>query len=179
MSEQSPIPIRQAEITDAASIGSFLRQHWNSTIQAVRGETIDATAIPALSAENFQGLATYRWRGTDAELVTLNAAPAGVGTGSALIEALVTRLQAEKCTRLWVTTTNDNLSAVRSYLRRGFRLIEVRVGAVDEARKLKPSIPIVGRHGIPMHDEIELCRVLDPNERISASMQPPWSASSG
>jgi hypothetical protein len=30
------------------------------------------------------------------------------------------------------------------YLRRGFRLIDVRLGAVDDARKLKPSIPVVG-----------------------------------
>jgi hypothetical protein len=27
---------------------------------------------------------------------------------------------------------------------------------VDEARRLKPSIPLVGDHGIPVHDELEL-----------------------
>ena len=127
-----------------------------------------------VSAED-QGLATYRWNGPDAELVTLNAVPAGVGAGSALIEALVARLRAEACTRLWVTTTNDNLSALRFYLRRGFRLAEVRPGAIDEARKLKPSISTVGQHGIPLHDEIELCRMLDPHEQISASTRSPWS----
>lgn len=30
---------------------------------------------------------------------------------------------------------------------------------VDEARKLKPSIPLVGHYDIPIHDEIELEKV--------------------
>jgi hypothetical protein len=29
-------------------------------------------------------------------------------------------------------------------------------GAVDEARKFKPSIPLKGNHGIPIRDELEL-----------------------
>ena len=104
--------------------------------------------------------------------------PAGAGAGSALIEALVTRLKAKACTRLWVTTTNDNLSALRFYLRRGFRLIKVRPGAVDEARRLKPLISTVGQHGIPIHDEIELCCMLDPNEPFDASTRSPWGSES-
>ena len=178
MTEQSPIPVREAEAADAKWTCSFLRARWNDTTQAVHGETIDASAIPALIAGDHQGLATYRWNGRDAELVTINAVPAGAGAGSALIEALVTRLKAKGCTRLWVTTTNDNLSALRFYLRRGFRLIEVRPGAVDEARRLKPSISTVGQHGIPIHDEIELCRMLDPNEPFDASVRSPWGSES-
>jgi GNAT superfamily N-acetyltransferase len=170
-----PIAVREAEPADAEWISSFLRARWNATTQVAHGMIIDAAALPALVAGDHRGLATYRWHGQDAELVTLNAVPAGTGTGSALIEALVARLRSEACARLWVTTTNDNLSALRFYLRRGFRLIEVRPGAVDEARKLKPSISAVGQHGIPVHDEIELCRMLDPHEQISASTRSPWS----
>jgi hypothetical protein len=33
-------------------------------------------------------------------------------------------------------------------------------GAVDESRKLKPGIPLIGAHGIPLRDEIELEMVL-------------------
>jgi GNAT superfamily N-acetyltransferase len=179
MTEQSPIAVREAEATDAKWIRSFLHARWNGTTQAVHGETIDASALPALIAGDHQGLATYRWDGQDAELVTINAVPMGAGAGSALIEALVTRLKAEGCNRLWVTTTNDNLSALRFYLRRGFRLVEVRPGAVDEARKLKPLISNVGQNGIPIHDEIELCRMLDPNEPFSVSIRSPWGSTSG
>jgi hypothetical protein len=37
------------------------------------------------------------------------------------------------------------------YERCGFRLARVVVGAVDDARKLKPAIPVIGAHGMPMH----------------------------
>ena len=59
---------------------------------------------------------------------------------------------------LRVTTTNDNLNALRFYQRRGFRITAVRPGAVDEARRTKPSISTSGEDGIPIHDEIELER---------------------
>jgi len=127
--------IRRACPADAEWIGSFLRERWRATTMAVHGELIDAAELPALMAENRQGLATYRWHGDDAELVSINAVPAGAGIGTALIEALTTKLRAEGCARLWLTMTNSNLSALRFYLRRGFRLMQVRPGAVDEARK--------------------------------------------
>ena len=54
-------------------------------------------------------------------------------------------------------TTNDNLDALRFYQRRGFRLAELRPGAVDRAReRLKPEIPRTGEHGIPLRDELVL-----------------------
>jgi hypothetical protein len=124
---------------------------------------------------DLQGLATYRRSGADAELVSINAVPAGAGTGTALIEALAKRLIAGGSTRLWLTTTNDNLAAMRFYLRRGFRLIRVWPGAVDAARKLKPTIPTIGLHGIPVHDELELCRMLAPDEAITSALRSPWS----
>ena len=173
MTEQRPI-IRQAEPTDAEWINCFLRERWRATTMAVHGELIDAATLPALIAENRQGLATYRWHGGDAELVSINAVPAHAGIGTALIEALASNLRAEGCARLWLTMMNANLSALRFYLRRGFRLMQVRPGAVDEARKLKPSIPTAGEYGIPMHDELDLCRVLDPGVATSAFPRPPW-----
>lgn len=59
------------------------------------------------------------------------------------------------CARLWLATTNDTIDAIRFYQRRGLRLITMHAGAVDEARKLKPSIPEVGEYGVPLHDELE------------------------
>jgi hypothetical protein len=35
------------------------------------------------------------------------------------------------------------------------RLIAVHPGAVDEARRLKPSISVTGEYGIPIQDELE------------------------
>lgn len=35
-------------------------------------------------------------------------------------------------------------------------LVAVHRKAVDEARRLKPEIPLIGNDGIPIRDEIEL-----------------------
>jgi protein-L-isoaspartate(D-aspartate) O-methyltransferase len=166
-------PVRRADAADAMWIGDFLRGRWGASQVVVHGEMIDAALLPALVAEPERGLATYRRLGAEAELVTFDAAPAGVGSGTALIEALKARLRAEGCARLWLTMTNGNLSALRFYLRRGFRLSGVRPGAVDRARELKPSIPLVGEHGIPLRDELDLCCVLDPGVGDVPAL-PPW-----
>ena len=165
--------IRPAGATDVAWVGDFLRKRWGATTVVVHGEIIDAAQLPGLVAEPQRGLATYRRLGDDAELVTLDAMPPGRGTGTALVEALTRKLSAEGCVRLWLTMTNGNLSALQFYLRRGFRLSEVRPGAVDRARELKPSIPLVGEHAIPVHDELDLSRVLDPGAQDVPAL-PPW-----
>jgi GNAT superfamily N-acetyltransferase len=170
-----PLIIRPADATDRPWISGFLRERWTATTVAVHGEVIEAATLPALIAEKQCGLATYRRIGADAELVTLNAVPAGLGTGTALIEALVQRLRAEGCPRLWLTTTNDNVRGLRFYQRRNFRLVELRPGAVDAARILKPSIPRLGAHGIPIRDELDLCRVLDGSDDAATPSAPPWS----
>lgn len=60
---------------------------------------------------------------------------------------------------LWLVTTNDNVDALRFCQRRGFRLRALRAGAVDESRRtVKPEIPEIGDHQIPIRDEIELAR---------------------
>jgi GNAT superfamily N-acetyltransferase len=168
-------PIRPAGPADATWIADFLRDRWNAPTIAVHGEFIEAAELPALIAGDRQGLATYRALGRDAELVTLDAMPTATGTGTALIEALATRLQGEGCERLWLTTTNDKLSALRFYMRRGFRVIQARPGAVDAARKLKPTIPVIREHGIPVQEEIDLCRVLATNAAEDLMARPPWS----
>src|SRR5262249_15908256 len=148
-----------------------------ATAIVVHGEAIDAAALPALIAENPRGLATYRrLNPDDAELVTLDAVPAGIGTGTALIATLAEQLRADGSQRLWLTTTNDNISALRFYQRRGFRLLQVRFGAVDTARASKSSIPTIGEHEISIHDELDLCCALDTGAPGDSFPPPPWGA---
>jgi ribosomal protein S18 acetylase RimI-like enzyme len=89
-------------------------------------------------------------------LVTLDAFTEGQGIGSALLDAVTDEARRQGCRRLWLITTNDNLHALRFYQRRELRLVSVHRDAVDDARQLKPSIPLVGEYGIPLHDELEL-----------------------
>src|SRR6202007_909724 len=98
-----------AGATDLAWIGDFLRERWGATAVAVHDEVIDAAQLPALIAEPRRGLAPHRRLGGDAELVTLDAAPPGNGTGTALVEALTRKLSAEGCARLWLAMAHANL----------------------------------------------------------------------
>jgi ribosomal protein S18 acetylase RimI-like enzyme len=78
------------------------------------------------------------------------------GIGTTLIDAIEALTRPR---RLWLVTTNDNLDALRFYQRRGFRIVDTRVGAVEDARRtLKPTIPESGSYGIEIRDEIVLER---------------------
>lgn len=127
---------------------------------ARRGELIDALAHPALVAwadDDIVGLATYVVDGDACELLTLHARDRFAGVGTALVEAVIAEARSAGCGRLWLVTTNDNVDALRFYQRRGFKLTQLRPGAVDTSRQtLKPEIPLVGEHGIPLTDELEL-----------------------
>jgi len=57
---------------------------------------------------------------------------------------------------MWLITTNDNTRALRFYQKRGFHLVAVYPNSLNESRRLKPQIPIIGIDGIPLRDEIEL-----------------------
>lgn len=57
-------------------------------------------------------------------------------------------------------TTNDNLLALKFYQKRRFILSKIIHNAVEEARKVKPKIPLIGNAGIPIRDEIVLVKVL-------------------
>ncbi|GAE90166.1 acetyltransferase [Acetivibrio straminisolvens JCM 21531] len=52
-------------------------------------------------------------------------------------------------------TTNDNTRAIRYYQKRGFNLCNIYLNSVNEARKIKPQIPLHGYDNIPILHEIE------------------------
>lgn len=95
-----------------------------------------------------------------AELVAINAFEQWCGVGTALLDAILAGLGPE-FHALRLTTTNDNIDALRFYQRRGFRLAALRPGAVDEARRSKPSIPLLGEYGLPIRDEIDFVLPLE------------------
>ena len=90
------------------------------------------------------------------EIATINALDLYRGIGTMLIEAVRAEAKRLGCYQVMLTTTNDNIGALRFYQRRGFRLAAIRPGAVDRTRQLKPEIPRTGDFGIPLRDEIDL-----------------------
>jgi GNAT superfamily N-acetyltransferase len=156
--------IRTREQSDRPAVEAFLAR-WQSTRVARRGSLERPIEHPALLADadgRLLGVLTYVIDGARCEVLTLHADERGRGVGSALL-AEVKRVAAEAgCTTLWLITTNDNVDALRFYQRRGFRLAALHPGAVDYSRAhIKPEIPELGDHGIPLRDELELELELD------------------
>jgi GNAT superfamily N-acetyltransferase len=144
------------------SFASVLEELWGSTLIAVGGRQMDAASLPGFTCHDGEllGLASYQLAAGHCELVTLNSLRPGGGIGSALLAAVEQAAREAGCLVLKLVTTNDNLPALRFYQRRGYRLVALRPGAVDEARLRKPQIPQVGLDGIPLHDELELLKGL-------------------
>jgi GNAT superfamily N-acetyltransferase len=159
--EHARVTVRDLQPGDLDRAAALLEEGLGGRLQARRGELIDVLDRPGLVAEangSLIGILSYDPQPAECELVALVAAARGSGTGSALVAALRERVLDRP---IWVVTTNDNLDALRFYQRRGFRLRALRPRAVDEARRtIKPQIPEIGDHGIPLRDELEL--VLEP-----------------
>ncbi|MEW6568999.1 MAG: GNAT family N-acetyltransferase [Chloroflexota bacterium] len=151
--------IRPLEEDDRAWAEELITARWGGVQIVSRGRVWEAPALPGFVAWRGGvrvGLATYRVEEAECELVTLDAVPSRHGVGTALLRAVEQAARRAGCRRLWLITTNDNLQALRFYQRRGFHLAALHVGAVEASRRLKPSIPQVGAHGIPLRDELEL-----------------------
>jgi ribosomal protein S18 acetylase RimI-like enzyme len=159
VNELGAVAVREATAEDADWIRAWLRRRWGSELIAERGATYDASACPALVAERDGrrvGLATYRLVQGSCHLLTIDAEPERSGIGSLLLERLKSEARAQGVDSISLITTNDNLPALAFYQRRAFVLAELSQGAVDEARKRKPSIPLLGFRGIPVRDELRL-----------------------
>jgi mannose-6-phosphate isomerase-like protein (cupin superfamily)/GNAT superfamily N-acetyltransferase len=168
-----PPLVRPLRDDERGWLGQQLTRSWGAPQVVTRGRVHEAARLPALACVEdgeIAGVATFDIRDAACELVTLDAFAPGRGVGSRLLDAVAAEARRRGCRRLWLITTNDNLRALRFYQRRGLRLVAVHPGAVDDARRIKPSISLVGDHGIPIRDELELELPLIAPERDHASM---------
>jgi N-acetylglutamate synthase-like GNAT family acetyltransferase len=108
------------------------------------------------------GLLTYHVEDHCMEILTLNSTVEGQGIGSLLMLSAIDRARQLNCKKIWITTTNDRLRVVDFHQRLGFRLTSVRLGVVDEARKVKPQIPLAGERGVPIRDELVMELEIEP-----------------
>jgi ribosomal protein S18 acetylase RimI-like enzyme len=156
--------VREVREEEREWLRATLRDCWSGDTVLGRDREWRPAALPALVAVEDggerAGIATWTVERDTADLVTLNALVDGRGVGRMLIDAVARAARDVGARHLRVMTTNDNLQALRLYQRAGFRLVELRPGAVDEARLQKPSIPPTGGDGIPIRDELDLVREL-------------------
>ena len=154
------VHVRPITEKDRAWIDEIEAESWSEPRVARLGELIDLTQLPgfiALIDGERSGLASYAVRGDECELVTIRSLHEGRGVGRALLDAVRNVAIEARCARLWLITTNDNLRALELYQRWGMEIVAFHRYAVTEARRrLKPTIPERGAHGIPIVHELEL-----------------------
>jgi ribosomal protein S18 acetylase RimI-like enzyme len=158
MREQDVV-LRPVQESDRPTVEWLTTQLWGAPEVIVHDEAFYPAALPGIIAERggrILGLLTFDVRPGVLEIATINALEQHTGIGTLLIEAVRAEAKRRGCHEITLTTTNDNLSALRFYQRRGFRLAALRPGAVDRSRMRKPEIPRTGDYGIPLHDEIDL-----------------------
>jgi hypothetical protein len=149
------VTIRPIQPDDLPMLEDLMVREFGAPLVVSGGVLHDVRQLPgfvALRNDVRAGIATYDIDEKGCEVVAI----AGIGVGSALLSAVVDEARAIGCPRVWLVTTNDNTRALRFYQRHGFDLCALRVGAVDEARQVKPEIPEYGEDDIPIRHELEL-----------------------
>ncbi|WAH44324.1 GNAT family N-acetyltransferase [Alicyclobacillus fastidiosus] len=165
MAEQAEVQISFAKgVEEERWLRALWRSEWGGDRMVSRGHVYhldDLQSIVARTGKQLVGAATYRFDGdAGCELMSINATNQGGGVGTKLLSAVEAQARDAGRTRVWLITSNDNVDALRFYQRRGYRLAALYPGAIDHARSIKPAIPLVGDHGIAIHDEIELAKAL-------------------
>lgn len=153
---------------DEEWVRAVTRREWGDEFIVVHSTLFYPHQLPGIKAVcegEIVGLGTYKITNKSCEIITLNSFRPGSGIGSALLQAIEKRAKEETCFSCTLVTTNDNLYALGFYQKRGYVLAELRAAAVETSRKTKPSIPLIGEHGIPIRDEIVLKKTIVPTEK--------------
>jgi GNAT superfamily N-acetyltransferase len=159
-------------LSDRPWVAQFLIRLWGSPKIISRGQIHLADQLPGFYAQATEtlagfspgervGLITYHLQDQACEIVSIDSLVEGVGIGTQLIQQVELLVREAGYRRLWLITSNDNTPAIRFYQKRGLRLAAIHRGAIDQARRLKPEIPVTGLDGIPIRDEIEFEKLLE------------------
>ncbi|MHA1936279.1 MAG: GNAT family N-acetyltransferase [Candidatus Thorarchaeota archaeon] len=164
--------VRDKMEDDQEWVNEITRSEWTSDIVVVHGDTYRPSELSGFVAEiegKRIGLLTYFILDTHCEIITLSSITQGIGVGTTLLDRLEVLVKSKGCTRLLVTTTNDNLDALRFYQKRGFRIINIYPNAVEYSRSIKPDIPTIAPNGIAITDEIELEKLLTSPSSVKSN----------
>jgi enamine deaminase RidA (YjgF/YER057c/UK114 family) len=163
----SAAPLRVEPLGDADRdwVRGRIAAAWGDETVVTRGvvhRPAELAGLVAWAGGERVGHLTLRFERDECEVVTLAATERGRGVGGALLRRAERLARYARARRLWLVTTNDNLAAQGFYRRAGFVVAAVHADAVAESRRLKPTIPERGEDGVPIRDEIELEKRLEP-----------------
>ena len=149
---------KRISTSDRTLVDEFIRQQWYTTTMIIRGKEIDMTQTEGFyvkEQEDIIGLITYLVSDDVLEVTSLNSLRENQGIGSKLVDAVIREAKDRKLKKILVVTTNDNINAIKFYQKRGFDMARLYHNALDISRKIKPEIPLIGDHSIPLRHEIE------------------------
>jgi GNAT superfamily N-acetyltransferase len=152
-------PIQIIEFDEDDRVGPFFTKNWGDDFIVSRGKIIYGIDLPGfmvLENNKIIGLLTYHLENNSCEIVSLDSLTPNQGVGSKLIQKMIDKAKNDKYSRLWLITINDNIDAMKFYQKIGFVFKAIYPNAIEESRKLKQNIPMVGNYEIPIRDEIEL-----------------------
>lgn len=147
------VPINSAT---RPKVNQMVAQEWAGPMIVTRGrlhDTSNADGFVSVHNEEITGYILYTIEDHACEILALQSMVENHGIASALITAAMHSAKSHHCTRIWLITTNDNMHAIRYYQKFGFALEAVYINALDASRKIKPSIPLLGKEGIPLKHE--------------------------
>jgi len=153
------ISIRKTTPKDMEWIKKIFLKFWKGDFVVAKGRVYKPEVLEGFIAHSGSkklGLVTYKVSGDELGIISFNSFLKNKGVGTALMKKVIKLARKKALRRIWVSTTNDNLEALKFYQKRGFRIKRVYPDAMDKVRKLKPSIPKIGDNGISLRDEIEL-----------------------
>lgn len=143
--------------TDRPWVRNFIASRWGSPEIVVHGVVYlpeNLQGCKAMIGGFPVGLITWSIEGDVCEIVSLDSLQPRCGIGSALLKTAEVAASSAGCRYCMIVTTNDNLSAQWFYTNHGYHITRIDRGAVNQARKIKPAIPLVNEDGVPITDEI-------------------------
>ena len=138
-------------------VNKLVLEEWGSPIitKGVQHDISDAAGFIYLVNGDLAGYVLYNIQDALCEILVLQSMKENCGIGTALVNAVIDIARGNKCSKVWLITTNDNIRAIRYYQRIGFDLAAVHINALDKSRQLKPCIPLYGNENIPLKHEFE------------------------
>ncbi|MED1508297.1 GNAT family N-acetyltransferase [Bacillus proteolyticus] len=145
------------------TIRVFMCESWGSSMMVSRGRAHQLEQLPgfiALKNDRIVGIITCEILKSMCEIVSLVSFEEGNGIGTKLVDCVLQMARENECKKVWLITTNDNMSALRFYQKRNFIMTNLYMDAVKEARKIKKEIPFIGHDNIAILHEIQLEYIL-------------------
>ncbi|QHW35945.1 GNAT family N-acetyltransferase [Staphylococcus ursi] len=144
-------------------VSELKTQHQFDSKMVVSSGHYDLTQYPcvvAFEAGSLMGVLIYKIGMDILEIISLDSYKENQGIGSQLVQHVENIAHSLNIHTLQVITTNENIKALYFYQKNGYRMSDIRPNAVDVARRIKPSIPLIGDNGIAIKDEIVLAKHL-------------------